>query len=57
MHTILINIPRRQIIGGLLVAVLFAAMIALGLSHPSPADDSSASKKLSENRCSAHVIY
>ena len=40
----LINIPRRQIIGGLLVAVLFAAMIALGLSHPSPADDSSASK-------------
>jgi hypothetical protein len=44
MHTMLINIPRRQIIGGLLVAVLFAAMIALGLSHPSPADDSSASK-------------
>ncbi len=40
----LINIPRRQIIGGLLVAVLFAAMIALGLSHPSPADDSSASQ-------------
>ena len=40
----LINIPRRQIIGGLLVAALFAAMIALGLSHPSPADDSSASK-------------
>src|SRR5262245_2301831 len=44
MHTMLINIPRRQIIGGLLVAVLFAAMIALGLSHPSPADDSSATK-------------
>src|SRR5205814_2928415 len=44
MHTMLINIPRRQIIGGLLVAVLFAAMIALGLSRPSPADDSSASK-------------
>ena len=40
----LINIPRRQIIGGLLVAALFAAMIAFGLSHPSPADDSSASK-------------
>ena len=40
----LINIPRRQIIGGLLVAVLFAAMIALGLSHPSAADDYSASK-------------
>ena len=39
-----INNPRRQIIGGLLVAVLFGAMIALGLSHPSPADDSSASQ-------------
>jgi len=40
----LIHIPRRQIIGGLLGAVLFAAMIVLGLSHPSPADDTSASK-------------
>ena len=41
----LINIPRRQIIGGLLVAVLFAAMIGIGWSHPSPADDSSASQE------------
>ena len=40
----LINIRRRQIIGGLLVAVLFAAMIGIGWSHPSPADDSSASQ-------------
>jgi Cytochrome P460 len=44
MNTMLINNPRRQIIGGVLVAVLFGAMIALGLSHPSPADDSSASQ-------------
>src|ERR1700747_461697 len=41
MHTMLINIRRRQIVGGLLVAVVFAAMIALGFSHPSPADESS----------------
>ena len=39
-----INIPRRQTIGGLLVAALLAAMIAFGLSNPSPADDSSAPK-------------
>jgi hypothetical protein len=39
-----INIPRRQTLGGLVVAAIFAAMIALGLSHPSPADDPPAAK-------------
>src|SRR6266436_3769159 len=39
-----INIPRRQTIGGLVVVGLFAAMIALGSSHPSPADDPPAPK-------------
>jgi cytochrome c len=39
-----INIRCRQAIGGLVVAAILTAMITLGLSHPSPADGSSASK-------------
>jgi hypothetical protein len=38
------DIHRRKTTGGLVVAALLAAMIALGWSHRSPADDSSASK-------------
>jgi hypothetical protein len=39
-----INIRCRQAIGGLVVVAILTAMITLGLSHSSPADDSSASK-------------
>ena len=39
-----INVPRRQTVGGLVVAALIAAMFALGSSHPSPADDPPAPK-------------
>jgi hypothetical protein len=38
------SVLRRHTICGLIVAALFAAMIALGLSHPSPADDPPAPK-------------